>query len=76
MVAQVLRFVGARALEKRLLGKQATGWARYGRLGLPIGGLPMAAYLAWTNRERIASAYRWARDQVTHRSSTPVSAGV
>jgi hypothetical protein len=76
MVSQLLRFFGTRALEKRLLGnKRPTGWARYGRLGLPIGGLPMVAYLAWSNREQIASAYRWARERVSPQGTTPVSAG-
>jgi hypothetical protein len=75
MVTQLLRFFGMRALERRVLGRQrAKTFARYGRLGLPVGGLPMVAYLAWTNRQRIASAYRWARGRVGQRGSVSTTA--
>ncbi len=70
MVPQVLRFLGMRAVERRIFGKsRPTPWGRYGKFGLPVGGLPMVAYLAWTNRERIASAYRWARGRVASRGA-------
>lgn len=76
MVTQLLKFFGMRALERRLLGRQrAKGFARYSRLGLPVGsGLPMVAYLAWTNRQRIASAYRWARGRVSQRAGVSTTA--
>lgn len=75
MVTQLLKFFGLRALERRLLGRQrAKSLARYSRLGVPVGGLPMVAYLAWTNRQHIASAYRWARGRVSQRGSVSTTA--
>ncbi|HEU4404739.1 MAG TPA: hypothetical protein VFS43_05550 [Polyangiaceae bacterium] len=78
MVTQLLRFFGMRAVERRLFGKSrmSTGWSRYGRLGVPVGGLPMVAYLAWTNRQRIASAYRWARGRANQRGGVSTTVGV
>ena len=74
----LLRFFGLRALERRLFGngQAAGGRGGFARAGLPLGGWPMLAYLAWSNRSRLASAFRWVRSQFGSRGSHSLHAGV